>query len=132
MVFTIRANIEVLGFPEDHVKEVMNKVIEKLKTEEGMELLKQELTDTAKIKEKFFSTFVEVEMKMHDFAKLLNFCYDYLPSGLEILDTEKITMPIREFSFGLNEMLGKLHHFNILINNLSTRIEQLEGDKKEN
>ena len=129
MVFTIRATIEVLGYPEDHIKEVISKVIEKLKTEEGMELIKSEVADSEKIKDKFFSIFADIEMKMHDFSKLLVFCYDYLPSGLEILDTEKITMPVREFSFGLNEMLGKLHHFNILINNLTTRIEQLEKDE---
>ena len=124
MVFTVRTTIEVLGYPEDHVEKVISKVIEKLKNEEGIKVLKEKLQKPEKVKENFFASFVELEMKINDFNKLLNFCYDYLPSSLEILDTEKITLPIREFSLGINEMIAKLHHYNLVMSNLSTKLKQ--------
>lgn len=130
MVFTIRAIIEILGFPEEHVKEVTLKIIEKLKTEEGITLTKDQIHPAEKIKDRFFSCFAEVELKVHDFSKLLKFCYDYMPSSIDILDTEKVTMPIREFNFGINEMLECLHQYNIAVNNLTNKIKQLE--KKTN
>ncbi len=131
MVFTIRATIEVLGYPEDHVKKTIEKVVEKLKNEEGIKVIKSEIQKTEKIKESFFASFAETEMKINDFSKLLHFCYDYLPSSLEILDAEKITMPIREFSMGINEMLAKLHHYNLVVNNLSNKVNELKNQKKE-
>jgi hypothetical protein len=126
MVFTVRATIEVLGYPEDHVKQVTEKVLEKLSKEEGIQLLKKQVADAEKVKEKFFSSFTEVEIKVNEFSKLLTFCHDYLPSSLEIVDTEKITMPIREFNFGLNEMLQRLHHYNLVVNNLTAQLEQIK------
>lgn len=115
MVFTVRATIEVLGYPEDHVKTTIEKVVEKLKNEEGIKIIKSEIQKTEKIKENFFASFAETEMKINDFSRLLNFCYNYLPSSLEILDAGKITLPIREFSMGINEMLAKLHHYNLIV-----------------
>lgn len=126
MVFTVRATIEVLGYPEDHVKQTIEKVVEKLKNEEGIKVIKNEIQKTEKIKENFFASFAETEMKINDFSKLLGFCYDYLPSSLEILDADKITMPIREFSMGINEMVAKLHHYNIVVNNLSNKVNELK------
>lgn len=122
MVFTVRATIEVLGFPEEHIKEVIKKVIEKLKTEEGIQLLKENIHETEKIKERTFASFADVEIKANDLGKLLNFCYDYLPSTIEILDTEKVSIPVREFTAGLNEMLIKLHNYNMILNNLSQKL----------
>ena len=124
MVFTIRTTIEVLGYPEDHVKEVMDKVIEKLKKEEGFQILKEEINKPEKVKETFFASFAELEIKLNDFSKLIHFCYDYLPSSLEILDAEKITMPIREFALGINELVAKLHHYNLVLNNISTKLQE--------
>lgn len=126
MVFTVRATIEVIGYPEDHVKEVMQKIIEKLKTEDGLQILKNEVHPTEKVKEKFFATFVDIEMKINDFGKVLHFCYDYLPSSFEIIDADKITIPTREFSAGISEMIVKLHQYNLIVNNLSNKITELQ------
>ena len=129
MVFTVRAAIEVLGYPESHIDEVIKKIIEKLKTEDGIKLIKEEIHQAEKVKEEFFVSFVDVEIKINDFNKLLNFCYDYLPSSLEILDAEKITIPIREFSSALNEMIAKLHKYNLVLTNLSAKIKSFESKK---
>ena len=120
MVFTIRAIIEVMGFPEEHIKEVSQKIVEKIKAEDRISIIKETTHNTEKVKEQFFSCFIEIEMKVNDLSKLFGFCYDYLPSSIEILDTEKITMPTREFHFAINEMLEKLHHYNITVNNIKS------------
>src|SRR3989344_9573991 len=105
MVFTVRAVIEVLGRPESHVTEVIIKVIEKLKLDEGITVIKSEISAPEVIKESFFASYAEVEVKILNFSKLLNFCYDYLPTTIEILDSEKIVMSARELSNGLNDSL---------------------------
>ena len=69
MEFSIRAIIEVLGFPQAHVDEIMKKVIEKLKAEEGIKISKQTVTPSEQVKE-MFSSFAEVELKIADLGKL--------------------------------------------------------------
>ncbi|HLC58872.1 MAG TPA: hypothetical protein VJI68_03340 [Candidatus Nanoarchaeia archaeon] len=129
MVFTIRAVIEVLGYPEEHVKDITGKIIEKLKKEDGIQVLKEKVHNAEKIKEKFFSCFGEVELKINDFSRLLYFCSDYLPSNIEILDMDKISISSREFMIGINEILERLHNYNILVNNMTNQLKSLE--KKE-
>ncbi len=131
MVFTVRAIIEILGFPDTHVKEVAEKVIEKLKTEDRISVLKENIHDPKKVKETFFSCFIEIEMKITDLNKLMGFCFDYLPSSLEILDTEKVTIPVREFHFAMSEMIEKLHQYNITVNNLTATVKNLEKEIKK-
>ena len=126
MVFTIRALIEVLGFPEEHIKEIVKKVLEKLEKEDGIEIINKEIHETQTVKETFFSCFTELELKIHDLSILLKFCYDYLPSNIEILDADNITIPSREFNLSINEMLERLHQYNIIVNNLSNQVKKLE------
>ncbi len=129
MVFTVRAVIEVLGFPEDHIKDITSKVVAKLKTEEGIIVLQDKIHAPEKVQEKFFSCFTEVEIKVNDFNRFLNFCYEYLPSSLEVLDSEKVTIPIREFTFGINELLEKLHNYHLLVTNLSAKLREYESNE---
>ena len=82
MVFTARAIIEVLGYPEEHVNAVSKNVLEKLKTEQGIKVIKDTLNSAEKVKDIIFSSFIEVEIKANDFQRLIIFCYDYLPSTL--------------------------------------------------
>jgi hypothetical protein len=118
--------IEILGFPEDHLKEVVKQVVEKLKNENGIAVIQSEVHEPQVIQEKFFSSFIEAEIKINDFNKLLHFCYEYLPSTIELLDVEKVTITNREFTIGINEMLQKIHNYNIIINNISNRLQKLE------
>ena len=119
--------MEVIGYPEDHVNTVATKVLEKLKKEQGITALQQSLPKAEKVKNTIFAAMLEVELKVNDYAKLLHFCYDYLPSNLEIVGTEKVTIPVREFSNGLNDMLGKLHQYNLTINSLIQKFEKSES-----
>jgi|SRR3989344_5498393 len=129
MVFHVRAIIEVLGMPEKHIVEVINKVLEKLKTEQGITFEKQDVSKPELVKEKYYAIFAEVEIKIINFTKLLQFCYDYMPTSIEILDTEKVVMPIREFANGINDSLIRLHQYNITVANLTQRNKELEGKK---
>jgi len=122
--------MEVIGFPEEHVNKVSINVVEKLKKEEGIQVLKESSPKAEKVKETIFASMIEVELKINDYAKLLHFCYDYLPSTVEILDTEKIAMPVREFTNGLNDMLAKLHQYNLTMNHLVNQIEK-NKERKE-
>ena len=135
MVFTIRAIIEVMGHPEAHVNDISKKVLENLKKEAGITVLKEDMNQAELIKADIFGSHLEVELKIINLERLLSFCYEYLPSSIEVLDEEKIVMPAREVSSALSEMLRKLHGYNLMLHNLSEANrelkENIEDSKKE-
>lgn len=98
--------------------------MDKLKKEENITVLKELVPKAEKVKDTIFAVLLEVELKINNYAKLIHFCYDYLPTTIEVLDTEKIAMPTREFTNGLNDLIAKLHQYNLTLNNLVQQIEK--------
>jgi len=125
MVFTVRAIIEVIGHPESHVNEIARKVLENLKKEQGVELLKENVAKAEMVKNEIFASHLDVELKILDMTNLLNFCYEYLPSSIEVLDADKVIMPVRELSAGISEMLRRLHAYNLMLHNLTEKNKEL-------
>jgi len=79
---------------------------------------------------------VEIEAKLPGFVVLNNFCFDYMPSSVELLDIEKITVPVNEIRESTNDLLAKLHEYHGLIMSLSSKLKIAEAkipkEKKEN
>ena len=76
-----------------------------------------------------FSTFVELEIKFKDIKDLYLFCIEFLPTSIEILDQEKITMKASEFTSALNEVVAHLHKYNMALHNAHAQLTAL---KKKN
>ena len=130
MELNVRAIIEVLGFPVEHVDETMKRVVEKLKTEERFKVLKETVVPAEKVKE-MFSSFCEVEVKLTDLGKLNYLCLHYLPSSIEILDVENVTFTAREFTQYLNDLIAVVHQYNMLVANANAQNQMLK-EKLEN
>lgn len=113
-----RIIIEVVGKPKEHVEQAMNGYIEKIKKDERMEILNQGIDP---IKEtdvegqgKFFATFAELEMKFKDMFILGNFCFDYMPSSIEIIEPEEFKLSNRDIAAVFNDLQGKLHQVDMV------------------
>jgi len=105
--YRVRAVIEIIGTPKEHVKVTMVKFLEKI--EEKYSLIKK---DVAKIKahEDYFSTFAEVEFLAKKLEDITAFCFDYMPSSIEILNPERVSFSAQEASAIMNDFQGRLHH----------------------
>ena len=133
MKLSIRAIIEVLGFPQAHVDEVMKKVVEKLKGEEGIKVIKEDVSPAEVVKQEMFSSFVDVEVEIDGLEKLNYFCFHYLPSSVEVLDVESIDVSGREFTNYLNDMLATVHQYNMMLANLRAEnkvLKEKNGNSK--
>lgn len=103
-----RVIIEVLGKPEEHVDKALHVYMEKIKQEKDLIILE---TDFSEIEpqEALFSGFVELEMLTKDLMKLVWFCFDYLPSSVEIIEPERLSFKNNELSSFLNDLQTRLH-----------------------
>ena len=107
--------IEIAGYPKEHIEETMKEVIKKLRNER--KVLNYKIFEAEK-KEKLFSTFSEVEIEIKDFDELVGVCFDYLPSSIEVLKPDKFNLESKDFENFVNDLLAKLHQYDMVIKNL--------------
>lgn len=112
-----RIIIEVMGSPKDYAEKTLKLVIDDIKQKEKkIEILKEEFFP-AEEKEEMFSTFTELEILFKNPSELVNFCFEYTPSSIEILDPQNLAYQSRDFSNILNDLLGKIHSNAMIIKN---------------
>jgi len=116
MEIKVRIIIEILGSPVEHVEKVMNDVINELEKIE-INILKKEISDPKKV-EKFYSSFAEIEFKCKGLEKLLDICFDFMPSVVEIIEPEEFRFDPKILEDFLNDLLARLHRNSMVIRNL--------------
>jgi len=105
-----RTIVEVLGKPQEHVEATMKDYVDKLKADKHYKILKEEFAEVKKQeKEELWATFTELEIEIKEVGKLLNFCFDYMPSMLEVIEPAQLTLSDGDISMFLNDLQAKLH-----------------------
>ena len=125
-----RAVIELAGFPKEHIEEVMKKIINKIK--EGFEVSKSEIFESVELKDKmagFWSVFSELEIKFEDINTITVFCFEYMPSSIEIIEPEELRFKSTEVAGFLNDVLARLHEYDMVVKNLQA--EKIVMKKKQ-
>mgnify|MGYP001560875656 CR=1 FL=1 len=116
MEIRARVIIEILGSPIEHVNKVMQDVINELEKKK-IKILKKEVNEPEKI-EKFYSSFAEVEFKCNDLDALLDVCFDFMPSVVEIIEPEEFRFDPKVLEDFLNDLLARLHRNSMVVRNL--------------
>ncbi len=118
----IKANaiIEIAGAPEEHVKETMNKVVNLIKENKDLDLKTQDIAEPKENefsnpsnkdqKVKIWSTLGEFEIEFKDFDALTNFCFEFMPSSIEIIEPLDLKISANDMNNTLNDILARLHH----------------------
>ncbi len=125
-----RVVVEVAGFPKEHIEQVMSKVANNIK--EKFEVVKSEIFDSVELKDKmagFWSIFSEIEIKFDDINAITVFCFEYMPSSIEILDPEELSFESMTFGGFLNDLLARLHEYDMVVKNLQA--ENMVMKKKQ-
>ena len=110
--------IEIAGFPEKHVAKTMKGVMKKLEENKEIKIIKKKIAKVKKVKE-LWSTFAELELDFKNFQDLTSFCFDYMPSSVEIVEPQDLNIKQVELSSMLNDVLAKLHQYQMFISNIN-------------
>ena len=108
-----------MASPEKHAQETMDLVFEKIKNDENINIVKHNMSKPKEVEKYkgFYSIFTEFEIEFDNVSDLLNVCFDYMPSSVEILEPEKLELD-RDYLMGLtNDVLAKLHEWDMLVKN---------------
>ncbi|MBW2975922.1 hypothetical protein KY347_00590 [Candidatus Woesearchaeota archaeon] len=109
-----RAIIEILGKPKEHVEKTLGGYIDKIKTDPELIALNAEFSN-AEEKEKLWAAFAELEMVIKGIPKLIAFCFDYMPSSVEILKPEEFSMKKSLIEDMINDLQARLHNVDMAV-----------------
>jgi len=134
----IKSIIEIVGTPEEHVQKAMDMVVEKLGEKKDLEIVKKEIFPTNKLENSpFWSCFCDVELVADNLDVTLQYCFEFLPSSVEILNPTSFTTQNLTLTQILNDVLARLHEYNMVGKNeharvvlLQRELEKLKGAKK--
>ncbi len=109
-----RAVIEVLGKPQEHVEKSIREYVEKLKGSKEFEVVSEEFAEIKKQdKGELWATFAELEIRTDKIDNLTGFCFDYMPSLIEVIEPTEMKVSDQEFSSFLNDLQAKLHQIDM-------------------
>ncbi|MBR9677578.1 hypothetical protein GOV04_05550 [Candidatus Woesearchaeota archaeon] len=114
------AVIELVGKPLAHVDETMAQILKAIKDDKDLHVIKQ---STAKPTEQgeLFSTYSEVELLAKNMEALVGFCFDYMPSSVEIVEPATFSFQAANATTLFTELVGKLHHVDMVAKQLNAQ-----------
>ena len=115
----IRTIIEVLGKPKEHVETSIKAYIDNMREDKDLSILKEDYSDITE-KDKLWLSYVELEIVIKGLPKLFHFCFEYMPSSIEILKPESFTFSEREMTGYMNDLQARLHTVDMVVKNLKS------------
>ncbi len=110
-----RVIMEVLGKPAEHVQSALQSYLKRLKEDSNFKILNEELAEVKKREDaELWSTFAELEIRTKNFANLIYFCFEYMPSVVEILEPETLTFKDVELTNFVNDLQTRLHQVDMV------------------
>ena len=106
--------IEILGKPKEHVEKTMKRYVDKIKQDSELVILNTNFSNVEE-KDKLWAIFTEIEMIAKGIPKLIGFCFDYMPSSIEILKPEEFTMKYSTIQDFINDLQARLHAVDMVV-----------------
>ena len=112
--------VEMMGKPKEHLQKTLQNYVENLKKDKKIEFISEDYAEPEQLeKSSLFTTFVELELLMKSPQKIIEFCFDFMPSSVEIIEPTQLNMQNQEFNGLLNDLQARLHKIDMLIKNFS-------------
>lgn len=118
-----RIVLEIIGKPKEHVEETMKGYIEKIKKEKDLHVLKVDINEVQKqetgaqgdqmVKE-MWATFAEVEILFKDLSKITYFCFEYMPSSIEIIEPQNVQASGNVLTGFFSDLQMRLHEVDMI------------------
>ena len=112
-----RAIIEVLGKPKDYVENAIKEYVDHIKEDSELVVLNEDYSDV-KEQGNLWSKFVEIDLVFKGTIKLISFCFEYMPSSIEVLKPDNLIFVNTGLSNFLNDLQARLHNVDMIVKQL--------------
>ena len=107
--------IEVLGKPKEHIEKAIREYVEKIKKDTGFIILNADFAGSEEKEDGLWAAFVELDMVVKGLPKLIAFCFDYMPSSVEISKPEELLMQKSTIENLMNDLQARLHTVDMIV-----------------
>ncbi|MFH1972453.1 MAG: hypothetical protein ABIJ18_03160 [archaeon] len=128
----VRITEEVLGSPKEHVDNTLNNIIDNLKEKKGIKILNVKPKAAEELENTMFSAYADIEFETDSMKTVMEICFDFMPSAIEILEPAGVTLDSNEVTEMLNDLLAKQHKYSFVLNKMKTEniylMKKLKGE----
>ncbi len=122
------AIVEMVGKPKEHVEKTLKDYLKTIDEQKDIQLISEDFSEAKPVEGEMFSAFVEVEILAKGVDKVANFCFDYMPSSIEIIDPESIKYRSSDFTDFLNDLQSRLHDLDMTVKTVNETNKQLNAN----
>ena len=107
--------MEILGKPQEHVEQSMKEYLQQLQENKHYTILHQDVAEIQKQQDQeLWATFAELEVRVDALEDLTAFCFDYMPSMIEIIEPQELLLADTLISTFLNDLQARLHQIDMI------------------
>ena len=128
--------VEMAGRPAEHMVSALKKHVDILREVKDIEVHDIKVSEAKEIEiseknkkkgaEAMFTAFAECDFEIPSFTRLSDTMFDFMPSSIEVIEPDKISMEAVEATALLNNISGRLHRYDEIAKVLSERHRQME------
>ena len=107
--------IEVLGKPKEHIEKAIRDYVEKIKKGSGFIVLNADFAGSEEKEDGLWAAFAELDMVVKGLPKLIAFCFDYMPSSIEISKPEELAVQKSTVENLINDLQARLHTVDMIV-----------------
>lgn len=129
----IKARIinEVLGAPKDHVETTLKLLVDNMRQNKNTKVMSESIFEATKLPDKpLYSSFVELDIEFKSLEDLMGFCFDYMPSSIDILEPEELGLEASSLNELFNELMARLHQNDMMLKNALAELSFLKRERK--
>jgi predicted XRE-type DNA-binding protein len=110
--------IEVIGKPVEHVEKAMQGYLEKIEKDERFEVVHKDVAEVKKREDNpYFGTFAELDIRTENPTQITEFCFEYMPSVIEVIEPQILTLSDQALSAFFTDLQVRLHHVDLVAKN---------------
>lgn len=104
--------IEIMGRPKEHLQEALQSLFTRMASEKGIKILEKEIHEPIEVKDSnLFTAFMELTLELDSFPLLTAIVFTYMPSHIELIKPERITLSNYDLNDMSNAIIQRLHHY---------------------
>jgi len=118
-LFRFKTILEILGKPKEHVETTIKSLVNQIKSLKQFTLKDSYISETQE-QDHLFSVFAELELSAKDISSIMGFCFDFMPSSIDIIEPESLSLSSKDISDFLTDLQAKLHQGDMVSKKLNS------------
>jgi len=124
--------LEILGRPSEHIKEALNTLVVRMGSEKTIQILEKNYHEPKQIEGKdLYTAFADLTIEMNSLADYFAILLTYMPSHIEIIHPEKLSLSNHNLNELGNSLIKRLHDYDAITKKMMIEKDMLTQKLKE-